>query len=819
MKRFGLSLAIAAALGLTACGGSSSSSSGGSTSTTVSGTASKGIVIDGLVEGFLFGADGLPDFSTVIDSDTTDANGDYSLTIPSQYKDEPLYIRVTSDGTATMKCDLAGDDSCGAGVNFGDTYTLADTDFSMGAVLSESDGSVSVGLTPLTTAAAKKALESIETSGSDFGAAMLIEQANSSVANTLNDILGLTGADAVVSITDVAVVDLTNPTEVADSLGDSDTAVQTAAINAAAVSAVQADNPGASIEDAIDSFTDDLADTALVGNTASAGVTDLAEILEDAEAVLGEVDAGDEGEALAAATGDIGTQQDEAETEAPDVAVDDTPSATAGAEELAQVKAFVEELRELGTTIDGKMVGTGEDEDTVENILDNFDLQVDAADMASSDDADAAMEALGEAVQSIVDVFDANFEVGANGPVLLEESIIDGFPIDVESAETGLIVNISQSGGVFAFRVNDDAVDVTIDEQVTSADVDVSATATALTLDDGIVETETGSVETEGGLVETEVGTLTGVADLNIAGTVQAGTIDLELLNGTVTANLVVVVDNEDTNMGSGNSDSKDESFTLTGFELDLDVTMAQIVGGAITTENAMSFAGGLDISVSSVAVTEDASSENDWSGESDTFSENGVQTLKLGIVGIELTGTFGNAKEEFDASFSLTGNASNVPTFTEIYDESFDGSVFTNSESESGGETNSLFAAVTAELTFDAKLAGVADEIQFSFSVTRAGFDDLESSVSLSYPGRSILIEAEATGLDSDGNALASVMLSNNDGVVIQLDADESTVDEDDELTGTITITGSDTVYATLDVVDGMELIRYSDGTFESAF
>jgi len=835
MKRLGLSLAIAAAMGLTACGGSSSSSSTPSAAT-VSGTASKGIVIDGQVKAFLFDANGVPEVTAIAET-TTDENGDYTLTIPGQHKGKPIYIQVTSDGSATMKCDLAA--GCD-GAAFGESYTLDSTDFSMGAVIPESSGSESVGLTPLTTAAATKALTSIEAAAGDADAAAAIQVANSSVASTLNDILGLTGENAVTSITDVPVVDLTDSTEVESTLTDGDsTAIQMAAINAAVVSAVQDDNAGSTIEQAITTFAEDLAEGALVGNTATPGVTDLAEILADAVDILGEVDAGEQGAALTEIAEDVGDDQEAAEEEAPDEEVDDTPSPEASSDEIIQAKAFVKELRELGATIDNSTAGTGENEDTIENILNDFDAQIDAADMVSSDDADAAMEAMGKAVEAIVEVFDANFEPGENGPTLKEGASIESFealPINIVSEETGLTVNISLSGLTPVFSVDNDDFTVEInDGEEVSTDVNVTATITKFTLVDNIVETEVenppaeeeiaqaeeGTAQAqavalpESSVTTTEVGTLTGAANFNIVGSVQAGSIDLTLENGLLTADLVADIDESDTETGTGRTNESDNTFTLTGFNLDLNVNMDQVPGTygetVITAANAMSFSGGLDISVASAIITESDDDTNDW--QNNTFDETETQTLKLGEVTFDLDGTFGNSLDEFDASFHFEGDASGVAAFSETYAESFDGETYSESDTSSGGETEEAYASAMMSLTFDAKLGGIADEVTFSFEVERTGFDDASATLDLAYPGRTISITADVTAIDGIELSERSLTLSNNDGVVMTLESNEVESGEDDTLTGSITIGGVE-----YGEIDG-DFIFYTDTTFESAF
>jgi len=818
MKRLGLSLAIAAAMGLTACGGSSSSSSTPSAAT-VSGTASKGIVIDGQVKAFLFDENGVPEVTAIAET-TTDENGDYALTIPGQHKGKPIYIQVTSDGTATMKCDLAA--GC-EGAAFGEAYTLDSTDFSMGAVIPESSGTESVGLTPLTTAAATKALTSIEAAAGDADAAAAIQVANSSVASTLNDILGLTGADAVTSITDVPVVDLTDSTEVESTLSDGDnTAIQMAAINAAVVSAVQDDNAGSTIEQAITTFAEDLAEGALVGNTATPGVTDLAEILADAVDILGEVDAGEQDAALTQIETDVTTEQGNAANEAPDEEVDDTPSPEASSDEIIQVKAFVKELRELGATIDASTAGTGENEDTIETILNDFDAQIDAADMVSSTDADASMTALGKAVEAIVEVFDANFEPGANGPTLKEGATIQSIEalaassISIESPETGLLVSISLNGSALIFTVDNDEFNVTIDDVVeVSTDVNVTATVTTFTLVDAIEETTTGTTTSEGGETTTELGKLTGAANFNIAGSVQAGSIDLTLENGMVTADLVADIDEEDNETENGRTNESDNTFTLTGFHLDLNVNMAQVPGTynqtVITTENAMSFSGGLDITVSSLVFTDGDNDTNNW--QANTYDETETQTLELDNVTFDLDGTFGNSLEEFDASFHFEGDASGVAAFSETYAESFDGETYNDSNTSEGGETEEAYASAMMSLTFDAKLGGIADEVTFSFEVERTGFDDASATLDLAYPGRTISIEADVTAIDGIELSERSLTLSNNDGVVMTLESNEVESGEDDTLTGSITIGGVE-----YGEIDG-DFIFYTDTTFESAF
>ena len=236
MKKLGLSLAIAAAAGLSACGGSSGGGSTAASGTTVSGTASKGIVISGLVSAYLFDDAGVPE-TDAITTATTDSNGDYTLSIPAEHTGKPVYIVVDdNDGAASMKCDIAsGCDNDGDGtadVAFGETLDLAAGDLEMTAVLPEVAAEVSVNVTPLTTVAAAVAVDAISTGVvTDFNIQEAVNNANSQVA----DRFGLMG-----DVTQIPVVDLTDATDVAAIAMDNADAVQAAAINAAIVSAVQA---------------------------------------------------------------------------------------------------------------------------------------------------------------------------------------------------------------------------------------------------------------------------------------------------------------------------------------------------------------------------------------------------------------------------------------------------------------------------------------------------------------------------------------------------------------------------------------------------
>lgn len=482
MKKLGLSVAIATALGLTACGGGGGGGGGSSapTGATVNGTASKGIVIGGKVNAYLFKSDGTPDTTTVATA-TTDANGDYSLAIPAAHNGKPLYIVVDdNDGAATMKCDLAngcdkdGDPATTDDITaFGEIFDLVAGDLVMSAVLPESTATVAINITPLTTVAAELAKSTIGSGASDSSIAVSIATANSQVSTTF----GL-GAD----ITKIPVVDLTDADDVAANAGTNNAAINYAAINAALVSAKQSDANGegspVNIGDAITQFAQEVvSDGGLIANASNAGSTSLKEIFTAAIAVIDIVKT----QVSDTIVEDGLDQQLTDATNAPETTEGelDEPSDTSGLlGNYAKVKAFVEELRELGTAIDSSLVGDGESAQTVKAILDGFDTQVDFADTASSTDAEATINALGDAMNAIVDIYDAN----------VEEMGVDSIAADTYVSPEGITVVVAVENGVTTMSV-DTNLNVDVDEQIISVATQVTAVLTSLVINDNVIET------------------------------------------------------------------------------------------------------------------------------------------------------------------------------------------------------------------------------------------------------------------------------------------------------------------------------------------
>lgn len=139
--------------GLTGCGGGSDNDDEKITST-LSGTANKGIIIDGVVNAYKI-KNGLIE-STPIATGTTDDKGKYSLNI-SDYSG-PLQVVVSAGANSKMKCDAINgcdtDDNGTLDANFGDTISMPST-LKMEAIIPKlTGGTVNGSVNPLTHMAA-----------------------------------------------------------------------------------------------------------------------------------------------------------------------------------------------------------------------------------------------------------------------------------------------------------------------------------------------------------------------------------------------------------------------------------------------------------------------------------------------------------------------------------------------------------------------------------------------------------------------------------------------------------------------------------------
>jgi hypothetical protein len=120
--------------------------------------------------------------------------------------------------------------------------------------------------------------------------------------------------------------------------------------------------------------------------------------------------------------------------------------------------------------------------------------------------------------------------------------------------------------------------------------------------------------------------------------------------------------------------------------------------------------------------------------------------------------------------------------------------------------EDNFLQGNLTVSTTAD--IAGLP-ETSIVISVDRNAFKGFEGSVTVSYDGQSFKLEAESSDVDSDA---ASLTLTNPDGVKLIVDLVDAEI-----IDGTVSVSG--TQIGTVSVVNGLVLVRYNDGTFETLY
>ena len=197
---------VVTVLAITLVGGCGSGG-GGSSPASFSAT-STGAVVDGIVKHALVVANELDASGNVIrqvGSATTDDNGEYSITIDASYTGGPLDFVLTGDATTTMVCDVLT--GCGnrndsipdpstppnGTVDFGEEMNV--NGLKMEAIIGKANAgdTLSVNITPYTTAAAKRARAR---AGSSLDAAA-VNAANSAISNLLGglDIVALKPLD------------------------------------------------------------------------------------------------------------------------------------------------------------------------------------------------------------------------------------------------------------------------------------------------------------------------------------------------------------------------------------------------------------------------------------------------------------------------------------------------------------------------------------------------------------------------------------------------------------------------------------------------
>ncbi|NHN39173.1 hypothetical protein G8764_17850 [Pseudomaricurvus alcaniphilus] len=802
-QRLLLPLAISAAL--TACGGgggggdsSSAGNSQGGSSTSVSGSASKGIILNGVANAWLLTSTGDKGELVAGPVLTDSVDGSYELELDASYDGSPLLIEITSADsgeTTLMKCDLAvcqRDSSGTPTVVFGDSYELA-ADFRLRAVSAGTEASsIAINVTPLTNVAAALTLYKVA-NGIEASEATLTT--NAQIASKF----GITG-----DITQQPIVDITNAESVNAASAE---ALEYNLKATAVVQAALGSSTDISVEDALDNFVDQYVNTGLADNEGS-GDTDnpatvsLEEILASADSLLGNVAALEgldgEDEDLLTLTSNIGAEKanaDSSDNSTPDQG--DIPD-DAGSEGLVASKQFVQQVRNLISAgdIDG---------------LQAFSAEIDMAAELTSADTALAIEGMALAMAAIAE---AQYAYELNDS--LTEWVSDGITVTISGATDSASFAVDQD-----VSISDSSTGV-----ASSVAVDLSASVSFVdNIEDSYEESET---DTGFSLTETASGNAS--AALAVSGTASTALVSVSLDEGSgFSASLTVDYEGEE----SGNftmqqtetsytssdtwSGSYAEAITVEDLDMDLSVTIAQQASAQVT--DPVSFTGSLSVSADLLSIDSTETEENTQSStegsanfsNSGDFSHQGTETVTVEGLSIVLSGEFSNSANTLAASVALAGSG-----FSETCDYSSSFGYLNNADGVnessndwtdecSSNETATEFASASVTVMFSMDVQGILDPIEVQAVIQRTGLEEGEANINISYGGNQ---------LDFNYDGGDSLTVSNHNDVELTLTETET---EAGDVTVSGTITQNGNRYATIDEDGGVAVITFSDGSFQS--
>lgn len=732
----GVAIATTLSLALAACGGGGGG--GSPSSASVSGAAVKGILKNANVDLFKL-EDGT--IGAKLAGTTTDASGKYSFSGVSY--SGPALIRVSGKPETTMVCDVLPD--CD-GVAFGEDAPF--TSGALEAVTVVVGGTVSVNVTPLTHLAAKKA----EAGGFSSSAVSL---ANSHVAN----LFGITG-----SLTALPAVDITKPT----TLGAATAEAQKAALLAAALyAAAQAE--GQSLDQLAHQFVSD--NGQFVGSeTTETGKIDLAEVYDQAKSVLAQ----SAYSGLTAITSQINTALASALTQG-NTLTTAAPSGTADASNLAKTKAFVSQLRNLGTSF------------ISDQSYENFANEVNAAKALLSTDTEHATTVLAYVVEAIADAESARQEGGATSPYLAEFD-----------ERTVTVTFTNGSNGQANYSVT----------QISGFDGSPTVNVQAAfkwvsTLSEHESATESGwtyKSDSSDDIV------------LSIKGSVTVSTTKIELMDGS---KVVGNARGQDAQQGQSSetetsySDSwkRDELFTA---DADFDLR-AKLTGIGAAAGNSLQ--GNLTFKVAdlSIADSDEEVYAANWGSENYTYSGSAEEKsiTKLNTASIGFSGKVQTPSNTLDIIFSFQSNGKNIAiTETRSVSWSNDGysSMYNGIKPDeiASGWIEGSFALET-----NATLAGITGQSKLKLTGSRTDLRKGKINAEISY-GTGNILRIDANDIQwSESNVVLppAVTITNQDGV-------KATLTLGDQITGRIHVGNEQ--YATITEPNVIK-VTYADGTFES--
>ena len=827
-----LSLAVASVL-LAGCGSGSGTNTPTDTasSSTVTGSAAKGIVKMGIVTAYTLDASGNPG-TEAVGTAMTDDKGLYSLTLNDSYDGtSPLLIELTAGADTLMVCDSR--DGCGS-VAFGGDIALAGTGFKLSAVsTSVTDGAtVNTSITPFTSMAAANVQ-----AGSDGSDAAIL-----AAVSKVNQIVG-------VNITE------TNPVNIADDLASADADAQQYTIMLAAL-AEQAfedtdSDSDVDIDDAIANlaaFNEDFEDGTIGGSTGlspSELYEDALEEIADSNSALSDADA----------ISSFATSQDQVADSNGDTLA---PAQTSGENptEVAQAKAFVGEVRTWANSLQDL-------EGPTELFLDEAGTITDAL----GSDGQAVLDVLAMAIGAVAE--EISTPTGTEGAINTSLQLDDeGTPVgtvtlvDSSTADTTTITASSSD-------LNGVSMSATISVNSSLEPDSIAAGDTVFSLS-GIAASDDVSLSLADASFTVSLAETIALDDnsetdeleaASFSGVMIKGKLTAELLDSGVSTNEMLEADAELKLVALNSSVvslKNDVNMSLEKIALnDLSVTNAAgstaRLSASLTMKNATSFDTFAFLSYESViedGISNDFSlSDFDLSGAKSHFGINTFTQLYYGYYvksGPNST-TMGNSAYSYSGPVYDSGvgtcasgtdpNGGNVQfscvkqdvaglstqmtakydDYTSVnsvevkdfwYDGNPDGYLSGYNEITLNDlESADNFLDATLSITGNVDLAD-HPAATLSIIANKTGLKKGDLTATLAYSGKSMQMVTNTDGGEQE-NTSGSMSFSNADGVAMTVNSSS------DWESGTVMV--GDAVVGVMESTDGVMIIRYNDGTFES--
>jgi len=782
--------------------------------TNISGTASKGLILDGAVTAYLINTDGTK--GAAVGTATTDSDdGTYELTLDSSYDGEPLIIEITAVDGSRMKCDLSvclADDDAEVAITFGELYPLP-TDFELSAVSSGSDSdTISINITPLTNIAAALTLDKVAEGAVPAAAA---EASNYQIA----DLLGLDG-----DVTEQPIVDLTDPT----AINGASAAELNANLKAAAVveAALSGASEGTSLEAALDDFVEQYVASGGVAETEGADVETSSVSLEEiaaasqalTSAMVTELDGVNaEDDNIAAVETASMAEEEAAAMGSTDATQGEVPD-DLGSEGLVAAKAFVSQVSTFNLATQLDSANAFENKISLTTDIVSYDLDVSAEALA------LATAAIAEAVEAFVD----------------SETPLATYTYESELGN--ITVAISVSGDSVTYTV-DQTLNIEDSTGVTIATV-IDLIAVNAVFSNTIEETETeGTTENPDFTwhVEGEAS-----LDLALSGSVSTALVSITINDGSRFI-ATLTVDEEETgeytNTEGVNSYSESRSETASGLisvtavDTALSVTIEQIASDKVT--DPISFTGALDIAATLLSIEYDESEQYDKSitnsdvyTDDRAYSNSETETISVDGLTASLSGMFSNSTDSLEASVAIAGSG--------IKETCTWGNTWSNTYTNNGGvennnsehdehdncnltdETAETYGSASINVRLALDVDGIDGDVELVAAVERTGLESGVASIDLTYGGNQLDFAFDTANIIEEGEGdvtittTISATLTNHNGVMLTVTNIETDYVTGSELIDTSVTTGvishEGEEFAT---VSDEGIVRFSDGTF----